>query len=551
MSGTQPYATMVTNFDSTEQRTAWERFLKDDKTAPSIRNLWIRDDSQRPCEWLLNSHTELATYFAGVIRTAYLYCNRIMLTDAQLFDGIFFLALGPTIVNGILGKSYKDGPAIIVSGRKKTLKQCLKAFTISTIANVQRATNTETPSAQPENPNLQRTTNHHTIRPLEYCVYGHTVSPEESLGQPESFYASLDERLAKAQRGEEKLTTVIAQAYACALCPEENPTSQYRFLAQRWQEWLDAEQQGLILYENQNDVQAQNRANSEGFNKHFAHYASDYAPVLRKKYRLSSPESTNMAYATSDANDNISKFATTLEAIAAMPKRSDAFTRIEQSKLPDGGSHEPCDTNQSHRPSSGTDSKKEMNGPQLTQRALRDWYQFVYQRSLARHLGAHLIAVSTPPNSFEQMVAADQRTRRSSLVLTGKITDRLGGMPATRFSTFRYESRSAIKRWQQCTPVTSQHEQRVSTRNVAYAVQQATEERSLVEDGKNMLWGTLLAGILALLSALTDNIWLNGNAPLWLIVLAAWSIAVVPNLIDVAQWLWDVHSTSKTVVYLQ
>ena len=551
MSGTQPYATMVTNFDSTEQRTAWERFLKDDKTAPSIRNLWVRDDSQRPCEWLLNNHTELATYFAGVIRTAYLYCNRIMLTDAQLFDGIFFLALGPTIVNGILGKSYKDGPAIIVSGRKTTLEQCLEAFTISTIADVQRATDAETPGARPEDPNLQGTANHHTIRPLEYCVYGHTVSPEESLGQSESFYASLDERLAKARRGEEKLTDVIAQAYARALCPEENPTSQYRFLAQRWQEWLDAEQQGLILYENQNDTRARNRANSEGFNKHFAHYASDYAPVLRKNYRLPSPESADMASATRDADDSASEFATALQAIAAMPKRSDAFTHIKQSGLPDGDPHEPCGTNQNHRPPSGMDHKKETDEPQLTQRALRDWYQFVYQRSLARHLGVHLIAVSTPPNSFEQMVAADQRTRRSSLVLAGKITDELGGMPATRFSTFRYESRSAIKRWQQCTPATSEHEQRVSTRNVAYAVQQATEERSLAKDRKNMLWGTLLAGILAFLSALTDSIWLNGNAPLWLIVFAAWAIAVVPNLIDAAQWLWGVRSTSKTVVYLQ
>lgn len=100
---------MITNFDSTEQSQEWNDLVKQYPAYPSIRNLWCRTDTYRPCERLLNDYTDIATHFAGIVRTAYMYCPKIMLTEAQLLDGLFFLALGPTAVNGVLGKSYKDG----------------------------------------------------------------------------------------------------------------------------------------------------------------------------------------------------------------------------------------------------------------------------------------------------------------------------------------------------------------------------------------------------------------------------------------------------------
>ncbi|WP_270551165.1 hypothetical protein, partial [Bifidobacterium bifidum] len=126
----RPYATMVTNFDSTEQKRSWERLLQkaqsqedeqssaqniSSATIPSIEELWLKNINTRTCESLLNAHTSFATHFAGIIRTAYLYCPQIMLSDAEVCDGLFFLALGPNTVNSLLGKSYKDGPSIIIS----------------------------------------------------------------------------------------------------------------------------------------------------------------------------------------------------------------------------------------------------------------------------------------------------------------------------------------------------------------------------------------------------------------------------------------------------
>ncbi|OZG61772.1 hypothetical protein BLEM_1309 [Bifidobacterium lemurum] len=515
---------MITNFDSTEQKKRWLELTKPTSSndeIPDISDMWIRNSTCRPCERLLNDRTEIATYFAGIIRTAFMYCRKIMLSDAQLFDGLFFLALGPTTVNGILGKSYKDGPVIIVSGRQNTLEECLKAFTISTVGAVQDAASHADESIRPSSTYCAGTASQHTIRPLEYCAFDHTVTRAEALGLSKSFYDTLDDRLAHVGENGLTMSTVIAQTYAAALHPDGDEQEYYRFLAQRWQEWIDAEKQGLILYENQNDERVRQRANSDGFTPWFERYAQQYAPMLAKRYHLDSKTSGTQC----------SIFTAALTAISSMPKRSDAFMCINRTKLP-----EHCVADAGQAP--------------LSKTMLRDWYQFVYQRALARHLGAYLIAVDAPPNSFEQIAGSAGKTDGSSLMLAGVITKQLGDMPFNRFSTFCYESRSTIERWRRCDPSTPKREQRLSTRNVAYSVQQASEERSLMDDGKNILFGAGLAALLALLTALSDNVWLNGNAPIWLIVFVAWLLGMVPNFVDVLKWIRGVRSSSKTVVYL-
>ena len=77
---------MITNFDSTEQSQEWNDLVKQYPAYPSIRNLWCRTDTYRPCERLLNDYTDIATHFAGIVRTAYMYCPKIMLTEAQLLE---------------------------------------------------------------------------------------------------------------------------------------------------------------------------------------------------------------------------------------------------------------------------------------------------------------------------------------------------------------------------------------------------------------------------------------------------------------------------------
>ena len=64
---------MITNFDSTEQSQEWNDLVKQYPAYPSIRNLWCRTDTYRPCERLLNDYTDIATHFAGIVRTAYMY----------------------------------------------------------------------------------------------------------------------------------------------------------------------------------------------------------------------------------------------------------------------------------------------------------------------------------------------------------------------------------------------------------------------------------------------------------------------------------------------
>ncbi|WEV74291.1 hypothetical protein OZX74_01665 [Bifidobacterium sp. ESL0798] len=134
--------TMVANFDSMEQLKQWMRIAEDLKIsangvpkakkssrAPSLADgLWVQSDVKNNCESLLNTYPQFASCFAGIIRTAYLYAPKIVVTVADLFDGVFFVALGPKAVNGILGTSYKDGAKLVVSGWEDTLEKNLISF---------------------------------------------------------------------------------------------------------------------------------------------------------------------------------------------------------------------------------------------------------------------------------------------------------------------------------------------------------------------------------------------------------------------------------------
>lgn len=557
------YATMVTNFDSTAQQHEWEAIRR--RYAPDghgLDTMWLKNDSERRCEHLLNEHAEFATHFAGIIRTAYLYCPRIMLTDAELFDGVFFLALGPTTVNGILGRSYKDGPSIIISGRAPTMQKALEAFTLSTAVGTPKHRTEDGPGPTPAPL---------TIRPLRYSALGVTVTADDAAAYPQSFRTMLAERIEQAHRTGAPTAPIIAEAFARVLHSDEKnapetghagaPADRFRFLGQRWQEWIDAERQGLVLYENQTSPEVRARVHSPGFGSHFARNADRYRELLERAYRL--PASGHDGDRDAADHDSVASdeatFSKTLQTISEQPKRSDAFLTIEAANLPSG--REPDADEQESGSAHGVipairrlaarlRGHVRTSRPQrrLTRMMLRDWYQFVYQRSLADHLGAELISVTAPNNSFIRIVGRDRH--QTSLTLDGSITRQLAGMPFIRFTLFCYESRTAIASWRACASDAPTRRKLADTRNIAYAVEQATQERSLKNDARHIFWGAGLAGVLALLSALSDNVWLTGNAPIWLIVLAAWAIAIVPNAADVLTWLNGVHSASKTVVSL-
>lgn len=473
-----------------------------------------------------------STHFAGIIRTAYLYCPKILLTDAELLDGIFFLALGPTAVNGILGRSYKDGPAIVISGRQPTPEDCLTAFTVAKIGDVQQSARTADPSIRPESTSCLGRADQFTIRPLDYSALGMTITREQSLGYPAEFYEELTARLQEADSGRGSKAETITQmmAKACTsngLTTDTAAMNRFAFLGQRWQEWIDAERQGTVLYEFQQSPEVMARSRSTGFKDCFKRNADRCADILMAECSFSEAAPSGSVEA---------RFIGTLHALRTITKRSDAFQCIANSGL-------------NNRTAASTTSTASTSADtRLSGQMLHDWYQFVYQWSLADHLGVELIAVDTAENSFARMVGRDGHS--STLMLDGAITKRLGEMPFVCFAQFCYTSRNAISRWRECTADTGKRVQSIRTRHIAYAVEQMSQEHSLVEDAKDMAGGLLVAVVLALASALSDNVWLNGNAPIWLIVLAAWLIAMVPNIIEAIKWLWGVHSASKTVVYL-
>lgn len=575
----RPYATMVTNFDSTEQKHSWERLLQEAQsqederpsaqnisstTLPSVEELW----HTRTCENLLNAHTSFATHFAGIIRTAYLYCPQIMLSDAEVCDGLFFLALGPNTVNSLLGKSYKDGPSIIISGRYDSFEECLFNFTLSTVGAVQEKARK---SAEQDShlhtliEDCPAIPDQYTIRPLEYCTLDCTVSYADTLSQPAEFYQNLTEKVNRwKQQQNGNLPEIITSAFASFFKKTEDT---YAYLAQRWQDWLDAVNCGLVLYENQNTEDVRNRIKkgreeqikNMDFDELFAKYSRQNNLILKKHLTTKKPFDSKTA-----------EVIKTLHQIAEISQRSEAFACIDK-KYPDK-----LDAVEAHtRKTPAEKAPSSTNHTDSTpNQLLKSWYQFVYQRTLATHLGACLIAVAATPNAYEQIagrsmadsIEEEAGTLRkmirsfkhltnanpsSSLTLSGSITEILGGMPYHVFSCFCYEARTTIDNWRNCSPTTPLRTQRLHTRNTAYLIQQASEEVSLLDDAKGMRNKTALAFMLALVSVFCDQIWFSDNTvPLWLVVIVTWFVSVIPDFGELFVWIRGVHSSAKTVVFM-
>lgn len=579
----RPYATMVTNFDSTEQKRSWERLLQkaqsqedepssaqniSSATIPSIEELWLKNINTRTCESLLNAHTSFATHFAGIIRTAYLYCPQIMLSDAEVCDGLFFLALGPNTVNSLLGKSYKDGPSIIISGRCDSFEECLFNFTLSTVGAVQAKAQKAAKRDDYLHNAIEKCPampDQYTIRPLEYCALDCTISYTDALSQPAEFYQNLTEKInlwKQQQIG--NLPEIISFAFSSFF---EKPEDTYAYLAQRWRDWLNAVACGLVLYENQNAEDVRNRINkgreeqikNMDFDKLFARYSRQNNLILETHLKTKKPFGTK----TVDAVE-------TLHQVAEMSQRSEAFAYIDK-KYPDKLGIVEAHTGK-------TPTEKIPDGTDGTDstpnQLLKSWYQFVYQRTLATHLGACLIAVAATPNAYEQIAGRSMAdfieeeagifrkmvrsfkhlttaNPSSSLTLSGSITKILGGMPYHVFSCFCYEARTTIDNWRNCSPTTPLRTQKLHTRNTAYLIQKASEEVSLLDDAKGMRNKTALAFVLAFISAFCDQIWFNdGTVPLWLVVIVTWLVSVVPDFGELFAWIRGVHSSAKTVVFM-
>lgn len=500
-------AIMLTNFDSEEQLKDWNRVRKECGCNQAVDyGFWFEQPRHiSTCERTIRDHPALIERFAGIARTAYLYYPRILLTEAQLFDGIYFMALGPNLILDILGQDNQDRPSIVVSGRQRTLEECLLRFT------------TDKCTAEEQGGGCFEIK---TLRPLLYQVLQRSITPEQS----EKYEDAIGEALRDGADEDGSVAHTVARLYAAVLDQEapngnrNNPGS-FKFLGRRWQEWIDAERQGRIEYESQMDQTGQSKCKSADFNVCFSRISKINATRLRRWCNENDePQDRTMEEA----------FMTALDRIESISKRSEAFAEIDRSSLP-----VQCQ---------GSDTSMNRD-----RRTLKDWYQFVYRSSMADFLGCYLMAVQTEPNSYERY--ASESESGSSLSISGTITKLLGEMPTPRFVGFCYDSRSAIDQWRSCQPDDSAREQKKCVRNIAYCVQQAAHQFDRQHENNKIIKQFFATLIIALVAVFFDNVLLSGPLPLVVILFASWIIEVFPEILTMVDWLLDQRSASQTIVF--
>lgn len=151
-------------------------------------------------------------WFTGVLRTADLLSDTIIVTDAQLLDGIFFQALGVRRVLDLLGRTDVDPPAITVIGRGPSLEESLREIAVAG--------------------DHLSSFRYSTLQSLGVDLAGTTSLDASAIAdaEPGKVASALAARLGD-------LTQV---AGGRAYCTE---------LGRAWSGWIDAELRGLVRYE--------------------------------------------------------------------------------------------------------------------------------------------------------------------------------------------------------------------------------------------------------------------------------------------------------------
>jgi hypothetical protein len=592
--------TSIANFDSIEQLYQWKRILNEinkDQSLESAKNqiqsqgLWSVQGTQDYCGQFLHAYPQFATYFAGIIRTACLYSSRIVLTAAEVFDGIFFLALGPKAVNGILGISYKDGPKLEISGNGKTVEESFRHFFVSKqgASNCWRL-NKKTYSV------LDRT----VIYPQKnFCDSSSESSPPENglkvddkmcdaAGFFEQHLNNFNAtNLVDAVTGQftQLLYSQNGPVYSSASGNHNNNDHSIDYLGRCWKEWIDAVSRGEVVYTPQKESLSRQKFRntcSEVWKETKDFFDMDEKAQLPESEdydTIASAQAGETGVESSDTNQSkLHSRNGELPDIESLQDRAIRAVRF----IISSGMHRRTEAFEYFNKRFGDlpdDPEK------LMEKKLTDWYQYVYKKSLAEHVGASLIYVS-------EGQSGDQKTQNSSITtsdysfidelaksssspvhtLSGKVTQLLGQMPHVKYALLCFDARKAIESWREQRQSLSDQEttqnnsrkkehilqklknhkqkvhQRWATRNISYCVQRSSESNDLFSGARSLLIGTIIAVFISLLSALLDNVWLSNTFPIWMIVLLSWLASILPNVIEVCTWLWEVHSSSETVV---
>ena len=597
--------TTVSNFDSTEQAVVWSdivkqinsdswnnKYISESKNnVVSFDNLWIGKTNYK-VHSLLHRYPKIRNYFAGIIRTAYLYSPHILITDAELFDGIFFLLFGPKDIADMLTNvveqddsnessvfndsfSYSRNPSIIIRGRGSNVFESFLSF--FTVKNVKAENGLEN--------GLENGESSYSLRPLKYCIFGKTLSKETVENNPD-ICKKLTRNLNIA-KGDVSLDCVKKQVQSVADAFEEifekhdlgkdesKSFGKYDFLAQRWYEWIEACENGLVKYE-QNE-------NFEKFKDIFVSLAKKNSKIIlstckEEAIRLSALHKISANKGNSKNSNTLMEQYKSFEDIILKLADSEYCGRSKAFNFIDEESKRLEDFNKVILESTSKNSVVEdesldsnsKTNKYCTQKMLTDWYQFVYLRAISMTLDAYMTTVNAKENSYAQVAykydansgkkLSDSNKSifnfyckcnpKESIALAGEITSVIGGMPNSVFANFCYRSQTAIKKWRACNPQTSFKKQKKYGLNIAYLVDKAKEDDDIEKDRKDIFKGFIGVVLFAFISVLCDKALFNDSSiPVYFIILISWIVSILPEALNMFSWIKRTHTACKTIVF--
>lgn len=463
----------------------------------SCMRAYCRDLDAEKNERLLSLYPEYANRFAGIMRSAYLYAENIVIPYNQLLDGIFFLSLGPQRINDMLGNFSKDNAVLVISGRAADLEHCMKSFFFT-----------------------QQEYGVYTLNPMYYSMSGLHVTRSgiEKMGQ---YNLYLTRRLEHFDQGTDDICSIIADAfahYAATVAADETEWSVqlFTFLTDQLRSWVQAVNSGLVAYEDQehpHDKTSNDEKRSFGgsFIGHYGLSCDTLDRQLRKNWRLNDQEVAEV------------------HAIGECLKRTDAFKKIRQLRF----------------------ANRLSNDNLKLHDYLEDWYQYIYDLAVAELLQADLITVRATKNSFVEQYSKDNQEPGHSLSFDGEITIALGEMPDGTFADFCYAHRGTIAQWRACDSHSSAREQKHATRDISYAVGDDTEEKTFKDQQKNLGISALIVAIAAVVSAIVDSGLLTSSTmPISIIIAVIFFVNLLPTINEVLQWYFRAKSSEKTIVSL-
>lgn len=436
---------------------------------------------------LLTLFPQYENIFAGILRSAYLYAENIVVPINQIFDGIFFLSFGPQRISAMLSNHEKDEAVVLISGRADDVEHCIKNFFFERL----------------ESSSL------YTLATKYYSALGIDVK-YSNIKTGSECCKKLTKRLDKFEDGKEDIVNIVADAFTQYVisdseCAYEGAKASFDFLAMRLREWIDAVHNGIVAYENQLDLMEIEP--QKWFNECLnANLCRSYA-VLQEKVK--------------GKNDGVSF----LELLKDEPKRSVAFDTI------DGY----CEKH-----------KIDKEKAQFT----KDWYQHEYNRALAQMLQADLISVYATTNSFARADTDRTSEKNHFLMFDGEITTALGKMPHQRFSDFCYGNQEAIARWRRCNRSSGRRANRDATRDISYAVSKTIEEHGFKEQRKDLLTSLFIVAVTTTISAWLNQEMSNNVMPMFAVIIAVCVVNLLPTLLETLRWFSDAHSSQKTIVYM-